>query len=88
MDGVDVGRDPEGAKPHIAYMAQRFGLYEDLTVQENLDFYADLYRVPRAERPERLERLYRFSRLGEFKDRLAGAALRRDEAEALALVLP
>jgi ABC-2 type transport system ATP-binding protein len=72
VDGVEVGRDPERVKPHIAYMAQRFGLYEDLTVQENLDFYADLYRVPRAERPERLERLYHFSRLGEFKDRLAG----------------
>jgi ABC-2 type transport system ATP-binding protein len=72
VDGVEVGRDPEGVKPRIAYMAQRFGLYDDLTVQENLDFYADLYRVPRAERPARLERLYRFSRLGEFSDRLAG----------------
>jgi ABC-2 type transport system ATP-binding protein len=70
--GVDVADDPEGVKPHIAYMAQRFGLYEDLTVRENLDFYADLYRVPGAERPRRLERLYAFSRLGEFEDRLAG----------------
>jgi len=70
--GVDVVTDPEGVKPHIAYMSQRFGLYEDLTVGENLDFYADLYRVPRSERPERLERLYEFSRLGEFEDRLAG----------------
>lgn len=70
--GVDVGDDPEGVKPHIAYMAQRFGLYEDLTVQENLDFYADLYGVPRAERPSRLERLYAFSNLGGFTDRLAG----------------
>jgi ABC-2 type transport system ATP-binding protein len=70
--GVDVGADPENVKPRIAYMAQRFGLYEDLTVAENIDFYADLYRVPRAERPARLERLYAFSRLGEFKDRLAG----------------
>ena len=70
--GVDVGRDPEAAKPQLAYMAQRFGLYEDLTVEENLHFYADLYRVPKAARPERLERLYRFSRLGEFSNRLAG----------------
>jgi len=70
--GVDVVRRPEDAKPHLAYMAQRFGLYEDLTVRENLDFYADLYRVPSAERPERLARLYRMSRLGEFEDRLAG----------------
>jgi len=70
--GIDVASDPEGVKHHIAYMSQRFGLYEDLTVAENLDFYADLYRVPRAERPKRLERLYEFSRLGEFKERLAG----------------
>jgi len=70
--GVDVRADPEAVKHHIAYMAQRFGLYEDLTVAENLDFYADLYRVPRAERPARLDRLYQFSRLGEFKERLAG----------------
>jgi ABC-2 type transport system ATP-binding protein len=72
LAGVDVADDPEGVKPHIAYMSQRFGLYEDLTVQENLDFYADLYRVPRGERPERLERLYAFSRLGDFTGRLAG----------------
>lgn len=70
--GIDVGEDPEAVKPHIAYMAQRFGMYDDLTVQENLDFYADLYRVPKAERPARLERLYRFSRLDEFSERLAG----------------
>jgi ABC-2 type transport system ATP-binding protein len=70
--GVDVGAEPEAVKHHIAYMAQRFGLYEDLTVAENIDFYSDLYRVPRTERPARLERLYAFSRLGEFRDRLAG----------------
>jgi ABC-2 type transport system ATP-binding protein len=70
--GVDVGEEPERVKPRIAYMAQRFGLYEDLTVAENLDFYADLYRVPRSARPARLNRLYAFSRLGEFQDRLAG----------------
>ncbi len=72
IQGVDVAVNPEAAKPHLAYMAQRFGLYDDLTVQENLAFYADLYRVPRRERPDRLERLYRFSRLDEFKSRLAG----------------
>ena len=72
IQGIDVGEDPEAVKPHIAYMAQRFGLYDDLTVEENLDFYADLYRVPRTERPARLERLYSFSRLDEFSDRLAG----------------
>ena len=70
--GESIAADPERAKPHTAYMPQRFGLYEDLTVAENLAFYADLYRVPKADRPDRLERLYRFSRLDEFKDRLAG----------------
>lgn len=71
--GTSVAHRPEDVKPHIAYMAQRFGLYEDLTVRENLEFYADLYRVPKRERAARLERLYAFSRLGEFEDRLAGA---------------
>ena len=70
--GTSVASDPEKAKHHLAYMPQRFGLYTDLTVRENLDFYADLYRVPRHERPARLERLYAFSGLGPFQDRLAG----------------
>ena len=70
--GTSVAEDPEGVKPKLAYMAQRFGLYEDLTVRENLDFYADLFRVPTEARPARLRRLYRFSRLEEFEDRLAG----------------
>ncbi len=70
--GVSVARDPEGVKQHIAYMSQRFGLYHDLTVRENIEFYADLYAVPKAERPKRLERLYHFSSLGPFEHRLAG----------------
>jgi ABC-2 type transport system ATP-binding protein len=70
--GVSIARDPEGVKHHIAYMSQRFGLYTDLTVRENIEFYADLYQVPRPERPPRLERLYAFSGLGPFEDRLAG----------------
>lgn len=70
--GRSVAREPAAVRPHIAYMAQRFGLYEDLTVRENLDFYADLYRVPKSERPARLERLYEFSNLAEFEGRLAG----------------
>jgi ABC-2 type transport system ATP-binding protein len=72
MDGISMARDPERAKPRLAYMSQRFGLYADLTVAENLRFYADLHLVPRADRAARLERLYRFSNLGPFKDRLAG----------------
>ncbi len=70
--GVSVARDPEGAKRHLAYMSQRFGLYTDLTVRENIEFYADLFLVPSGERPARLERLYTFSGLGSFEGRLAG----------------
>jgi len=70
--GVSVRKDPEGVKHRIAYMSQRFGLYADLTVRENIDFYAALYQVPRREVKGRLERLYEFSRLGPFADRLAG----------------
>lgn len=72
VGGTSVAKDPEAVKHHIAYMSQRFGLYTDLTVRENIDFYADLYRVPAQERPARLERLYHFSSLGPFEDRLAG----------------
>jgi ABC-2 type transport system ATP-binding protein len=70
--GASVVADPEAAKRRLAYMSQRFGLYTDLTVRENIDFYADLFRVPHTERPARLDRLYAFSGLGPFERRLAG----------------
>ncbi len=73
VDGISVVADPEAVKPRLAYMSQRFGLYTDLTVDENLEFYADLFRVPRGERALRRERLFAFSNLGPFRDRLAGA---------------
>ncbi|MBI2498135.1 MAG: ABC transporter ATP-binding protein, partial [Opitutae bacterium] len=70
--GFDVRRAPERLKEHIGYMSQRFGLYPDLTVAENIGFYADIYGVPAAERAERTERLLGFSNLTPFKHRLAG----------------
>ncbi|MBP6875784.1 MAG: ABC transporter ATP-binding protein [Candidatus Eisenbacteria bacterium] len=70
--GIDIVRDPERVKARIAYMPQRFGLYHDLTVEENLRFYADLFQVPARERAERMERLFEFSGLAPFRDRLAG----------------
>jgi ABC-type multidrug transport system ATPase subunit len=70
--GVSVAQEPELVKHRIAYMSQRFGLYQDLTVAENIAFYAKLYQVTAARRTERTERLYEFSRLGPFRDRLAG----------------
>lgn len=69
----NVADNPEGAKARIAYMPQRFGLYQDLTVAENLEFYADLFGVPKDQRPERLTRLYEFSGLGPFTERRAEA---------------
>lgn len=71
--GCDVVRDPEGVKHHISYMPQRFGLYEDLTVDENIRFYADLFAVPRAQRETRAARLLAAAGLAEFRNRLAGA---------------
>jgi ABC-2 type transport system ATP-binding protein len=73
VSGVDAVKDPEGVKDHIGYMSQRFGLYADLTVMENIAFYADLYGVPTAEFPPRVERLLAFSGLEPFGRRRAGA---------------
>ena len=70
--GYDIGRDPEGGKRHLSYMPQRFGLYEDLTVDENIRFYADLFGVRPAERDERSARLLKAAGMTEFRRRLAG----------------
>jgi ABC-2 type transport system ATP-binding protein len=70
--GHQVLLEGEKIKEKIGYMSQRFGLYEDLTVMENITFYADLFGVPMKERPARTERLLAFSNLGPFKTRLAG----------------
>jgi ABC-2 type transport system ATP-binding protein len=70
--GCDVVRDPEGAKSLLSYMSQRFGLYEDLTVDENLRFYADLFGVRRKQRQHRSEELMAAAGLSDFRDRLAG----------------
>ena len=69
--GHSVRKEPEALKGKIAYMSQRFGLYGDLTVLENLNFYADLFEVPAKERAARIERLLAFSSLTPFKHRLA-----------------
>ena len=70
--GFDVVRDPEGVKNHISYMSQRFGLYEDLTVDENIRFYADLFGLGRREREEHAARLLKAAGMAEFRDRMAG----------------
>ncbi len=66
-----ITREAEPLKEKIGYMAQRFALYGDLTVAENIHFYADLYDVPKKERPPRVDRLLAFSNLRLFQDRLA-----------------
>lgn len=72
VSGIDVLAEPERVKEHIGYMSQRFGLYADLTVMENLAFYADIYEVPAGVRKQRFERLLGFSNLTPFQHRLAG----------------
>jgi len=70
--GRHIVKEAETLKDNIAYMSQRFGLYEDLTVIENIDFYADIYCVSGAERGSKIDHLLGFSGLTPFKDRLAG----------------
>ena len=70
--GVAVDREPAKIRGLIGYMPQRFSLYPDLTVAENLRFFADLFRVPKTARRRRTEELLEFSRLTPFVDRRAG----------------
>lgn len=70
--GTDVTADPQSVQNRISYMPQRFGLYEDLSVQENLDLYADLHGVPSKVRQERFERLLSITDLSRFTARPAG----------------
>ncbi len=70
--GKHIVKEAEDLKEHIAYMSQRFGLYEDLTVMENVNFYADIYGVAVKEREEKINQLLDFSGLVAFKKRFAG----------------
>lgn len=69
--GFPINGGEEAIKRRIAYMSQRFGLYGDLSVEENMHFYADLYQVPQSERGQTMERLLGFSNLTPFRKRLA-----------------
>jgi ABC-2 type transport system ATP-binding protein len=72
IDGVNVVVDPERAKHSLSYMPQRFGLYEELSVDENIRFYADLFGVNRGEREKRSAELLRAAGMSEFRKRYAG----------------
>jgi ABC-2 type transport system ATP-binding protein len=69
--GFDTVKEPEEIKKRIGYMPQQFSLYGDLTVLENLVFFADVFQVSRQERKERIARLLEFARLTRFKGRRA-----------------
>lgn len=70
--GVDAAASPQEIQNRISYMPQKFGLYEDLSVQENLDLYADLHGVPQDVRRERFARLLEMTDLARFTERPAG----------------
>ena len=72
VSGFHILKEAESVKEEIGYMSQRFGLYPDLTVNENIQFYADIFSVSQKSRKERIERLLGFSNLTPFKKRLAG----------------
>ena len=87
--GCHTVKDSEQLRQHISYMPQRFGLYLDLTVQENIDFYADLYNVPRQLRQEKIPELLAFSNMTPFRDRQArnlSGGMKQKLALACALV--
>lgn len=70
--GIDVVQNPEGIKPHIGYMSQKFSLYDDLTVQENLEFYAGVYDVPEREEKERIQAVLQMAGLESRRQQLTG----------------
>jgi len=72
VDGYDAVKEPEKVKQKIGYMPQRFSLYEDLTVMENLEFYGKVYGLSRAERERRAKKLLEFVELSRFGNRQAG----------------
>lgn len=70
--GHDVGSDPERIKLSIGYVSQKFSLYTDLTVQENLEFYGSVYLLEGARLRQRIDQVYALTGLGAYRDRLAG----------------
>jgi len=72
IEGLDVVANPELARARISYMPQRFGLYEDLTVDENIAFFAELFGIARRDRDDRAARLLAASGMTPFRKRLAG----------------
>jgi ABC-2 type transport system ATP-binding protein len=70
--GFDIRTQPEQIKNHIGYMSQKFSLYQDLTVEENIDFYSGIYRIPAAEKPQRKQWVIEMADLSEHRRRPTG----------------
>jgi ABC-2 type transport system ATP-binding protein len=74
--GIDVTKKPEAVKTHIGYMSQKFALYDDLTVLENLQFYAGVYEIPEATEAQRIDEVLHMAglqhRRGAFTSELSG----------------
>ena len=68
--GFDVFREAEQIKSHIGYMSQKFSLYEDLTVEENIDFYSGIYRIPKEDKKTRKDWVIKMSGLEEHRSSL------------------
>ena len=70
VGGFDILRQQEKIKQNIGYMSQKFSLYEDLTIEENIDFYSGIYRIPKAKKKERKEWIIRMAGLEEARSAL------------------
>ncbi len=89
VSGLDTSRQAEALRLQVGYMAQHFSLYGDLSVRENLDFYADIFGVRGPKRERQIQRLLRFARLEEFQGRAAGllsGGMKKKLALACALI--
>src|ERR1700726_4978180 len=71
VEGLDVGTDAESVRERIGYMAQKFSLYDDLTVTENLQFYGRIYSLPPARMKQRIDEIVQLHGLGPYMNRLA-----------------
>jgi len=72
VSGYDVGTQPEDVRRHIGYMSQKFSLYDDLTVEQNIEFFSRMYGVPRERRPERKQYVLDLAGIGERRKALTG----------------